>query len=151
MLVAGLVFGCLLVFLSILAISFVKPQVSQTVSGTALVLVIEVPTDTPVLPTYTPTIAPTAEAGTPVPPPQGTINIGAIVKIAGTGLDGLRLRNQPGLQGSILFVAIESEVFRVDDGPQEADGYTWWHLTSPFDETVQGWAVSNYLILEQNP
>jgi beta-xylosidase len=36
-------------------------------------------------------------------------------------------------------------VFRVDDGPQEADGYQWWHLVAPYDENRAGWAVVNYL------
>jgi hypothetical protein len=148
---AGLVFGCLLVFFLVVALSFTRPQSPRTALGTAIIQVIEAPTHTPVLPTLPPTETSTPEPGTPLPPPQGVINIGAIVSVRGTGTDGLRIRDQPGLQGKILFVAIESEVFRVADGPQEADGYTWWQLVSPFDESVQGWAVSNYLGIEQNP
>jgi hypothetical protein len=79
------------------------------------------------------------------------IAIGAHVQIQGTGGDGLRLRSEPGLNGEILLLGSESEVFRVADGPVDTDGYTWWHLVGPFDETRQGWAVSNYLVVVQNP
>jgi len=142
---AGIIFGCLLLFLTIIAISFIRPPDNQPISGTALIKVIEAPTKTPILPTPLPSETPTLEPGTPLPPPAGVITVGAIVEVKGTGNDGLRIRDQAGLGGKILFVAIESEVFRVADGPQEADGYTWWLLVSPFDDAIKGWAVSNYL------
>lgn len=84
-------------------------------------------------------------------PGEGMISVGAYVQITGTGTDGLRLRESPGLDGKVKFIGIEAEVFLVQDGPREADGYTWWFLTAPYDDTVQGWAVSNYLSVIQNP
>jgi len=50
-----------------------------------------------------------------------------------------------------LLLGSEAEVFRVQDGPREVDGYTWWYLVGPFDETRRGWAVANYLQIVQNP
>lgn len=150
-LISGIVFGCLLIFFSVLGVYLLRPQPARPVVGTALIQVIEIPTDTPILPTTLPTDTKTPEPGTPLPPAPGVINIGAVVKVNGTGLDGLRIRDEPGLGGKILFVAIESEIFRVLDGPREFDSYTWWLLVSPFDESFKGWAVSNYLVLEQNP
>ncbi len=73
------------------------------------------------------------------------IAVGVYVQIVGTGGDGLRLRDQPGLGGKVLLLGSEWEVFRVEDGPRDADGYTWWYLVGPFDETRRGWAVANYL------
>ncbi len=78
------------------------------------------------------------------------IMIGDYVEIVGTQGDGLRLRSQPGLDGDIVFVAYEGEIFKVDDGPQDASGYHWWYLIAPYDETVRGWAVDNYLRVVQN-
>jgi hypothetical protein len=147
----GIVFGCLLVFLSVAVITMAKPQNPKIVVGTAIFQLIEVPTHTPVLPTLPPTTTATPEPGTPLPPPEGVINVGAVVEVTGTGTDGLRIRDNPSLAGKILFVAIESEVFRIADGPQESDGYTWWLIVSPYEESVQGWAVSNYMGLVQNP
>jgi hypothetical protein len=79
------------------------------------------------------------------------IALGAHVQILGTGGDGLRLRMEPGLGGQVRLLGSEAEVFRVDDGPVELDGYTWWYLVGPFNERRHGWAVSNFLAVVQNP
>jgi len=95
--------------------------------------------------------SPNSLEATPVITPGGELVIGAYVQVAGTGGDGLRLRDQPGLNGKILLVASEAEVFEVDDGPIEMDGYTWWHLKGPFDPARQGWAVASFLGIVQKP
>ncbi len=87
----------------------------------------------------------------PPSPPPGQIVRGVYVQVSDTGGAGLRLRDQPGLSSSVLLLASEAEVFRVDDGPREIDGYTWWYLVGPFDENRKGWAVSNFLKFVQNP
>lgn len=93
----------------------------------------------------------TAGTLTVVPSPQpGVISVGSYVQVVGTGGDGLRLRDQPGLAGQVLLLGSESEVFKVDQGPQEADGYTWWYLVGPFDPNRHGWAVANYLQVTQS-
>lgn len=81
----------------------------------------------------------------------GEINVGTFVKIAGTGGDGLRLRDEPGLGGDVRMLGEETEVFLVDDGPQNIDGYIWWHLTGYYDETRGGWAVVDFLTIVENP
>ncbi len=88
-----------------------------------------------------------------VPPIQQGIDfaIGAYVQVTGTGGDGLRLRDRPGLDGNVLLVASEAEVFKLADGPVDMDGYVWWSLVGPFDETRRGWAAENYLVHIQNP
>lgn len=75
------------------------------------------------------------------------------MQISGTGGDGLRLRTGAGLDNEVGFLGLEAEVFQIIDGPQEADGYTWWLLEAPYDEGQQrrGWAVANYLASIQNP
>jgi hypothetical protein len=117
---------------------------------TAILNVIEVPepTNSPVILTPVPTFTPSDLLP---PPPPGEISIGDSVEIVGTGGDGLRLRANPGLQGDVLFLGYEGEVFLIKDGPQEVDGYIWWYLSAPYDEKVFGWAVSNFLTVLQNP
>jgi hypothetical protein len=118
---------------------------------TAIVNVIVAPTYTPMPPTPEPGTNP-GSTENPFPSPQpGDIRIGALVQVSGTGGDGLRLRNQPGLDGEIKFLAFESEVFKVEDGPQEQSGYIWWYLVAPYDDSVKGWAVSNFLTIVQEP
>jgi hypothetical protein len=90
----------------------------------------------PPTPTIDPFASPTSPAG---------IAIGNYVQIAGTEGQGLRVRAQPGLDGEFQFLAYDSEVFLVQDGPQDLDGYTWWYLIAPYDETRVGWAVADFL------
>ncbi len=75
------------------------------------------------------------------------ITIGKYVQISGTGGDGLRLRREPSTSGAILFLGYESEVFKVNDGPVQADNYTWWYLTAPYDDTRSGWAAAQFLTI----
>ena len=108
---------------------------------------------------FTPTVGidfPTQTA-TPTPTsifflPEGVIDVGAYVQVIGTGGAGLRMRAEPGLDSPIRFSALDSEVFLVIDGPIDSDGYTWWHLEAPYDQTRNGWSAGDFLtpIQEEN-
>ena len=141
----ALAFACLLFVVVLGMLTITRPAEEPVSPATAELEVLYAPTATETSPAATPT--------SPAPPsPQpGVIMIGAHVQIEGTGGTGLRLRSEPGLNGQILMLGSEAEIFRVVDGPIELDGYTWWRLVGPADETRQGWAVSNYLVVVQNP
>jgi len=103
------------------------------------VTVIPAPTSTsgaPPTPTIDPFATPTSPAG---------IAIGNYVQISGTEGQGLRIRKDPGLCGEFEFLAYDSEVFTVQDGPRDVDGYTWWYLVAPYDDTRTGWAAADFL------
>ena len=146
----GLVAACL--FSALVALLGVSRR-GETLqaAGTAVMYVIPAPSATPPAPiaSATPTAGPTEPI--PTAPPGGAIAVGAYVQITGTGGDGLRLRADPGLEGTVRFLAIDAEVFQVMDGPRSVDGYNWWLLQAPYDPAVQGWAVENYLLVVQNP
>lgn len=117
---------------------------------TAVIKVVAFPTASPV-PTAT---QPGLVEPTVLPQPTfqpGEIYPQALVQITGTGGDGLRLRMEPGLESEILFLGNESEVFRVQEGPVEVEGFTWWFLVSPDNDDRQGWAVADYLAVQQTP
>jgi hypothetical protein len=141
----ALAFGCLLFVVLMSLLMVTRPMKESGTPATAVLDVVYAATATETMPAPTPT-----EPGPPSPQP-GVITVGAHVQIQGTGGEGLRLRSEPGLGGEILLIGSEAEVFRVAEGPAELDGYTWWRLVGPFDETRQGWAVSNYLVVVQNP
>jgi hypothetical protein len=107
--------------------------------------VIAAPTSTSSAPA-TPTIDPFA----PTPAPTG-IAIGNYVQITGTEGQGLRIRSEPGLNGESVFLGYDSEVFIIQDGPREADGFVWWYLVAPYDETRVGWAASDFLTYIPSP
>lgn len=104
--------------------------------------VIPAPTSTPNL-TITATLDPLL-IGTPTLPPD-VIGVGGYVQIVGTEGEGLRLRASAGLTGEAVFLGYDEEVFEVRDGPRNADGYTWWYLVAPYDETRAGWAAADFL------
>jgi hypothetical protein len=74
---------------------------------------------------------------------------GLYVQISGTSGVGLKIRQDPGLDGAMNFVANESEVFQVIDGPIKKDNFIWWKLVTPYDQGRQGWAAADYLSLIQ--
>jgi len=101
--------------------------------------VIPAPTSTSGAPA-TATIDPFAPTATPT-----GIAVGNYVQITGTGGDGLRIRSDPGLNGASQFLGYDSEVFLVKDGPRQIDGFTWWYLVAPYDQTRAGWAAADFL------
>jgi hypothetical protein len=109
------------------------------------ITVIPAPTGTSGAPP-TPTIDPFATATSPA-----GLAIGNYVQITGTEGQGLRIRAQPGLGGEFQFLAYDSEVFVVQDGPREVDGYVWWYLVAPYDETRVGWAAADFLSFVPEP
>ena len=114
-------------------------QTSDVGFAPADVTIIPAPTSTSGAPP-TPTIDPFA----PTPAPTG-IALGNYVQITGTNGEGLRIRAEPGLNGNPEFLGYDSEVFIIQDGPRSVDGYTWWYLVAPYDETRAGWAAADFL------
>lgn len=99
-----------------------------------------------VAPTATPNVTPTAtiDPFAPSPTPTG-LAVGTYAQITGTDGQGLRIRAEPGLTGNPVFLGLDSEVFVVQDGPREADGYVWWYIVAPYDDARAGWAAANFL------
>ena len=114
-------------------------QTSDVGFAPADVTIIPAPTSTSGAPP-TPTIDPFA----PTPAPTG-IAIGNYVQISGTNGEGLRIRAEPGLNSNSEFLGYDAEVFIVQDGPRAADGYTWWYLVAPYDQSRAGWAAADFL------
>ena len=149
--VGALGFGVLLAAAALGLLWWTRTTEVPAGGSPAALTVIPAATITPTVAPPTPTlpIEPTS-TGLPLPPP-GDVSLEAYVQITGTGGDGLRLRSEPGLNSDVRMLGEEAEVFIVKDGPQEVDGYTWWYLVGPADETRRGWAVANYLMVVQNP
>jgi len=137
----------LLIVGSFLAAGQLTPSDQSVYSGEAVITVIPVPTYTPTplptqpdIPIFTPTIEPAVG-----------IHVNGYVQISDTDGEGLRLRRDPSLEGEIVNVGLEGEIFLVIGGPEERDGYLWWQIEAPLNSTRKGWAVSNYLEFAQSP
>jgi hypothetical protein len=116
----------------------------------AALTVIPAPTSTLryVAPTLTPIPPTPAASSTPLP---GAFAVGVYVQISGTEGQGLHLRAQPGLSNAPQFLGYDSEVYQITGGPTQADSYTWWYLTAPYDQARSGWAVQDYLAIIPSP
>lgn len=144
--IAGAVLcGALLLAATFLASGTLFPDASQGYSGQAGLTVIPVPTSTSTpLPTQ-PLATPTLEAA------ASGVQVGGYVQITGTEGEGLRLRRDPSLNGEIVYLGLEGEIYYVKGGPVDQDGYLWWQLEAPLNTARTGWAVSNYLQPAQSP
>jgi len=133
----------LLILVTLISIGWTKPDPVRDLGfAPADLTVIPAPTSTPnVTPTFTPD---PLLVGTPTLAPD-VIGVGGYVQITGTDGEGLRLRSSSGLNGAPVFLGYDEEVFEVRDGPQESDGYVWWYLVAPYDETRAGWAAADFL------
>ena len=142
----AIVLAVLLTLITAVAIGLTSsPESSEVGFAPADLTVIPPPTGTSGAPP-TPTIDPFATATSPA-----GVAIGNYVQITGTEGQGLRIRAQPGLSGEFQFLAYDSEVFVVQDGPREVDGYVWWYLSAPYDETRVGWAAADFLTYIPEP
>lgn len=142
----AIVLAVLLTLITAVAIGLTSsPESSEVGFAPADLTVIPPPTGTSGAPP-TPTIDPFATATSPA-----GVAIGNYVQITGTEGQGLRIRAQPGLSGEFQFLAYDSEVFVVQDGPREVDGYVWWYLVAPYDETRVGWAAADFLTYIPEP
>ncbi|MEJ2413629.1 MAG: SH3 domain-containing protein [Anaerolineales bacterium] len=146
--IAGTVLtASVLIALSFLAAGWLTSAPPEAYQGGAVITVIPVPTATP-------TPRPTATEIPLISPTPDTVNgiqLGGYVQISGTGGDGLRLRSEPSLNGEIVYLGLEGEIFQVKGGPEDRDGYLWWQLEAPLNPNRQGWAVSDFLKFAQNP
>jgi hypothetical protein len=129
------------------------------------------PTPTPifVVITATPTLGPSAEGTVPpvagasptpgviatpemtptIAGPTTAVTVGSTVVIVGTGGDGLKVRQGPGLDYEYIFVATDGNQFKVEDGPREANDYTWWYIVDPQNADRFGWAVVDFMQVVQ--
>ena len=106
-----------------------------------------------IVPTITPAALPTAAFPTPTatttpkPTPTPTlpteITVGGHAKVVGAEADELSYRSGPGLNYARLSIVKDGTILEVLEGPEEADGYTWWRLED--EDGFIGWAADDWL------
>lgn len=145
-LLGGLLLGLSLAILAILGGVFTRASGPMIQRATPLITILAAPSATvTAMPSDTPQTPPEPPTATPVSSSLEQISPGQYIEIFGTGGDNLRLRAEPGLDATIAFLGVESEVFEVLEGPEQVDGYLWWFLRNPYNIEKTGWAASVYL------
>lgn len=145
-LISAVGMGCLILAVGIMGARVLFARGDDAQANSALT-VIAGQTSTPYVPTPTATRFPTATSNIHPTPLPGMIGVGSTVQIFGTEGSGLNIRSEAGLTGTVRFVALDSEIFEVRDGPQVVNDITWWFLVTPLDESRNGWAAADYLSL----
>ena len=150
--ILGAIFFAISIFIILLGYLWLaKSKTVVEIPSTALFNIIEIPTDTKAAPIITLTPTSEASAGQQTPLPGGAIKIGDYVQVSGTSGDGLRLHETAGVSSKVKYIAIDTEVFIVKEGPIDADGYVWWLLQDPYSDSTIGWGVEDYLSVVNNP
>jgi hypothetical protein len=141
-------FAGLLLIITLIIIGWTSPRFAPDVGfAPADLTMIPAPTHTPNV-----TVAPAVDPSLVTPTlAADTVGIGGYVQITGTEGEGLRIHSVAGLNGETVFRGEEAEVFVVQDGPQTVDGYTWWYLVAPYDDTRAGWAAADFLAVVPAP
>lgn len=83
---------------------------------------------------------------TPSPVVFTEIAPGAQVVVQGTLGQGLNLRASYSTSARLVGSAKDGNVLTVLEGPQEADGYTWWKVKTA--DGKEGWAAGKFLVLK---
>jgi hypothetical protein len=146
--IIGFIITILVIFAGILVLFFL-PVSNNSVEIIAEVTKISAPTSTPIV-RYTWIPSPTPLPTEAVAQGKG-FQIGNFAQIVGTDGEGLRLRSGPGRSNSVNFIGLDNEVFRIIEGPVEADGFSWWRLEAPYDASRNGWSVQDYLQIVTSP
>ncbi len=113
--------------------------VSQNGTGSGAAAPSATPSSTPRAGTIT-SAAASSTGGAVIGSPQqsGPIAVGASVVVSGTG-DCLRVHDSPAVASNVVYCLPDGSQSVITDGPQTADGYTWWKLGD------LGWSVADYL------
>jgi hypothetical protein len=82
---------------------------------------------------------------------SGEIQIGSTVMVTGTEGAGLLIRRGPGQSFEADYLGEEGELFVVEDGPREGDGFTWWYISDPLNSDRAGWASQDFLQVVEPP
>lgn len=89
----------------------------------------------------------TAPAGAPSPtPPDRPLQPGDRVQVSGTGGVALRIRIAPSGASRVVARLPEGSGLEIIDGPEQADGRTWWKVRGAFGE---GWCAADYIVRRQ--
>lgn len=76
---------------------------------------------------------------------------GTFAQVCGTGLVGLRVRDEPSTSGEVTgWLGASGTPIRVIDGPVVADGYDWYRvhydaMSQTLQQSGEGWVAGEFL------
>lgn len=89
----------------------------------------------------------TEEQPTPIAPSiERPLRVGDTVQVIGTEGVSLRARSEPSTSAKIAARFSPGSLLRITDGPQTAEGRTWWKVKS---DQGEGWCAAEFLTLAE--
>lgn len=113
-------------------------------ASTATVIAGETPTAQIITGTPVPAGGTTTPTTDPGPSAPTTLGVGATVEVSGTDGSGVNLRAAPTTDGDIVASLEEGTELQITGEAVEADGYTWWPVTS---DEFTGYVVEDFIEL----
>lgn len=89
-------------------------------------------------------LIPPSEKPTETPVIPGVFTSGMEIIIAGTEGEGLNVRQSPGIESPVVYLAQEGESYVITNGPKIQDGLIWWLIEQTEEGIKTGWAVQDY-------
>lgn len=89
-------------------------------------------------------IGPSTPAPAAAAPAAGGLQIGGVAYVQKAGGKNLRLRSAPGLDLTVLDGLPPGTKLTLLAGPQEKDGYPWWHIRT--SDGREGWVAGTELV-----
>ncbi|WP_298817227.1 SH3 domain-containing protein [Chloroflexus sp.] len=80
------------------------------------------------------------------PSTDGGLQIGGVAYVQKAGGKNLRRRQAPGLDSTVLDCLPPGTQLTLLAGPQEKDGYPWWHIRT--SDGREGWVAGTELVTE---
>ncbi|MGD2040699.1 MAG: SH3 domain-containing protein [Anaerolineae bacterium] len=120
-----------------------RPTATRAAPATNTVVIIQPTTAEGETPTPT-VVLPVGDAT--APPTFTEIAPGAPVEVYNTAGAGLNLRAQASTSGRVVLNVKDGTALTVTEGPEEANGYTWWKVETA--DGTEGWGAANWLRLK---
>jgi polysaccharide biosynthesis protein PslG len=78
----------------------------------------------------------------------GEVTAGSAAEVSGTEGDGLRVRAEPSLDGTLRAVLVDGAAVQVLEGPVRADGLNWVRVSYDTQGST-GWVATRFLVARQ--
>jgi len=141
-LIAGAIFGVSLCLIALVFQIFISPYIIIESEERLRLEITAVPEEVKTQAAQEKAQATSVSTQTPVIP--GVFAPDMVIVISGTQGEGLNIRQEPGTDRPIVYLAQEGETYTITDGPEIKDGLIWWMIDQTAEGIKSGWAVQDY-------
>lgn len=142
LIIASVIFGISLCLIALVFQIFISPNIVIETENRIRIVITPIPNEFKTQAAQESTSATNMPTETPVIP--GVFAPNMAIVISGTQGEGLNVRQAPGTDSTVVYLAQEGETYSITDGPEIKDGLIWWLIDQTADGEKSGWAVQDY-------